>query len=83
MIQCLFSIKDTKSEFWRPFTHHNEQTATREFDLMVNSGDNPVSQTPADYELWYVGTFDTTTGITVSDVKFIVGGASLKKVMDA
>lgn len=77
----VFSIKDTKSEFWKPFTHHNEHTALRELSLMVNSEQNPVADSPADYELWLIGQFDTATGVIVPDLKFIAGAASLKKVI--
>lgn len=80
MIKGIFAIKDTKSEFWNPFAHFNEQTAQREFALMVNAPENPVSQNPADYELWLVGSYDTTTGAIVPNLQFICNGISVKKV---
>lgn len=80
MIYGLFAIKDTKSEFFKPFTHFNEQTALREFGLMVNNKANAISDNPADYELWRVGQYDTTTGTIVPQTEFIVNAMSVKKV---
>ena len=82
MIKGVFAIKDTKSEFWSPFAHFNEQTAQREFALMVNSIDNPVAQNPADYELWQVGSYDTTTGVIEPLLLFVCNGFSVKKVSE-
>lgn len=82
MITGLYAIKDTKTVFWKPFVHHNDLSAQREFTNLVNSNDVLVSSNVADFELWKLGTYDDTTGAIVSKVEFICNGTSVKKVKE-
>lgn len=59
------AVRDIQiEEFMRPFTTPAVGGATRSFSDEVNRNapDNPMSQHPADYHLYEVGTFDTLTG---------------------
>lgn len=49
---------------------------------MVNSGrDSFVNDNYNDLELWQIGIYDDSTGVIESDVKFVVAGAGLRKVV--
>lgn len=82
MIGKLYAIKDTKTTFWKPFVHHNDLSAQREFANLVNSGNDLVASNVEDFELWSLGTYDDVTGTIVSDVVFVCNGVSVKKVTE-
>lgn len=76
----LYSIKDNKVGFWKPFVSHNDAVASREFGNMINSSnDSFVKDNYADLDLYCLGTYDDNTGVITSDVQFICSGVSLKK----
>ena len=78
----LYAIKDVKVGFWKPFIQPNEAVAIRDFANMVNSGrDSFIDDNYNDLELWQIGTYDDSTGAIESDVKFIVSGSGLRKVV--
>lgn len=80
MMLGLYAVKDTKTTFWKPFTHHNDMSAQREFSSLVNSNNELVASNVADFELWCLGSYDDVTGSIVSELKFICNGVSVKKV---
>lgn len=80
MIHGLYAIKDTKTVFWKPFTHHNDLSAQREFANLVNSNNELVASNVNDFELWKLGAYDDVTGTIVSKVEFVCNGISVKKV---
>lgn len=82
MITRIYAVKDTKTTFWKPWTHHNDQSATREFASMVNAGNNVVADNPGDYELWYLGDYDDYTGKISPACVFVVNGTAVKKVIE-
>ncbi len=78
----LYAIKDVKVGFWKPFIQPNEAVAIRDFANMVNSGrDSFIDDNYNDLELWQIGTYDDSTGVIESDVKFLVAGSGLRKVV--
>lgn len=83
MIKPLFSIKDVKTSFWKPFVSVNEQDAIREFSNLINSGHEFATQNYADLELWKIGTYDDTTAEIVSSVEYLACGRDFfKEVKD-
>lgn len=61
----IVAVRDIQiEEFLRPFTTPAVGGATRSFSDEVNrtAPDNPMSQHPADYHLYEIGTFNTETG---------------------
>lgn len=76
----LYAVKDTKTVFWKPFVHHNDLSAQREFANLVNSKNELVASNVEDFELWKLGTYDDVTGSIVSQPVFICNGISVKKV---
>lgn len=63
MDHSVYSLRDLKGEFLGPRVSPNEQLCRRDFAMLVNSGDGPMSFAPEDFELYYLGEFDGKTGI--------------------
>lgn len=71
MILPLYSIKDKLDQFKQPFVDVNDSLVLRH---LMNSlkEKNEFSLNPEDFILYKIGTFDTETGIVVSEIKHIV-----------
>lgn len=53
-----------------PFVSVNDATASRAFGFSQSSPDSMLSVCPSDYQLWYIGSFDNTTGdLVVRDLE--------------
>lgn len=57
----VYAIRDNKVGFMQPFVDSNDASAMRGFGFAVN-GQGVMSYSPADYDLFRVGSFDTDTG---------------------
>lgn len=81
MIIRLYSIEDTTAgEFGEPFPCSKDEVAKRSFGLSVNDDSSMLSLKPNDFNLWYVGTFDTSTGTILPDKPTkLANGSSLKE----
>lgn len=63
MIKHLYSIRDAKGEvFGTPFSQLTHGEAERSFARAVADPQTMMSQFPEDYDLYYLGTFDDSTG---------------------
>lgn len=63
MIFHIFSIRDIKAEqFSQPFFAIAPGAALRGFADGANGKDEVISAHPEDYELWFLGTFETDDG---------------------
>lgn len=83
----IYSIYDKKAcVFNKPFTHHNDAIATREFQMAVQDPKIvQLSLFPDDFDLYYLGEFDDQTGdlITKGKPQFVVAATSFKKIQEA
>lgn len=59
----LYSIRDRKSGFLAPMHDVNDDTARRNFAFAIQNRDSMYLAFPDDYELYYVGSYDTDSGI--------------------
>lgn len=58
-----------------PRVQHNKEDAIRTFKYMTN---NQKDADPTDYELYYIGTFDTKTGfVTAFNPEFVCKGGEI------
>ncbi|AXL14566.1 nonstructural protein [Microviridae sp.] len=76
MLKNIYTIYDQKTrEFLHPFISINEEVATRDFYNTLASVPT-MQQHPKDFDLYYVGTFDTDDGnVSRSEtVQFIIKG---------
>lgn len=59
----LFTIRDTKAEFYGPpFVKKTPGEAERDFKSLVNDPKSNVHLYPEDYDLFMLGTYDDLTG---------------------
>lgn len=62
----MFSIYDTVANMYGfPFPAVNQGTAVRQFqaEQAISGGQQPMQTHPADFRLFEVGSFDSTTGV--------------------
>lgn len=63
MTQKMFAIMDSKAEVYNfPFAKLSHGEAERDFKTLCNDDKTTVFKYPEDFDLYYLGTFDTTTG---------------------
>lgn len=81
MIMRLYSIEDsTAGEYGQPGPITNDNVAIRSFAQLVNEPGSMMNSKPEDFNMYYVGTFETTTGTIIGEVpKKIINGASVKE----
>lgn len=77
MLIRLYSVYDRVARVYAdPFVSVNDATAARAFTLAQASPDCMLSAAPQDYQLWYVGSLDNSSGFIRS------GDDDLYKVCD-
>lgn len=70
----LYTIYDKKSGTWdKPFAARTHGEAERMFAQVLNGGDSLLSQYPDDFSLWFVGKYDSTTGIIQGEKHQLIG----------
>jgi len=79
-----YSIKDSKTQsFAPPFFNSTHGEAERTFVRITKNPQSVISEFPDDYDLFYVGEFDTATGkLTELQTPQHVVKASLAKKVD-
>lgn len=64
MQQLLFSIRDSKGDFFnQPFPQLTKAEALRTFAELANDPQSRIAKHPEDYDMYYLGTYDTITGL--------------------
>lgn len=58
----MFCYRDNKVGFMLPFCEQNDLAAVRGFSYAINGNDGLMNFSPADYDLYKVGEFDTEKG---------------------
>lgn len=67
----LYSIKDTKNKFMRPFEEVNDTMAIRTLKAIANDKNTQIGMFPEDFELWCVGGFNEETAELTSEITFL------------
>lgn len=63
----MYSIRDQKAEIWNvPFYKKTHGEAERDFHQAVLDEKSMLNKYPEDYDLYFVGTYDDQTGVTIS-----------------
>lgn len=63
MLKNLYSIYDRTAQFHMPpFIAHNNESAIRDFSQTATNPDLPLSKSPTDFVLIYIGKFNDSTG---------------------
>lgn len=82
MTLTAYAVLDSAvKHFHLPFFQQTEASALRSFKALVNDDRSPIFQTPEDYELYEVGTYDGNTGklSSLDTPKHIAKAILLKK----
>lgn len=59
----VFTVRDSKAEFFSPpFFNKTHGEAERNFRTLANDQNSMINKHPEDYDLYFVGTFDDSTG---------------------
>lgn len=58
----LYSYRDSLVGFGPVMVENNEQTAIRGFSFAVNNASGMMGFSPKDYDLYYIGEYDTDSG---------------------
>ncbi len=72
----IYSIYDTAAAYYmNPWTSPTDASAMREFEIMVNKGDNQISHNPQDFTLFNLGEWTNHNGIIVpqAPIKVLTG----------
>lgn len=65
-MQKIFSIRDAKAEFYnQPFFQRSHGEAERTFKSLVQDEKTMIGKFPSDYDLYFLGEFDSETGKSV------------------
>lgn len=85
MNKLLVSLHDSKADTWTPpHLVDTKASALREFGLLVNDHQRTmISNHSADFDLYVVGEFDSTTGtLILCDRLHLANGIDVKVVSD-
>jgi len=74
----LYAIRDIKADaFASPFHIQNDGMAVRAASDVALDTNSLLNKHPSDYEVWFLGSFDESTGIITSSPRHLVGVNSL------
>ena len=74
MLQKFYTVYDRHVGYGFPFAQPNDACACRTFKIWLNDPQSELSKSPEDYELFYLGEYDTETGIACFKPEAIVKG---------
>lgn len=79
MLKNVYAIKDEKVGFLAPILEENDNVSIRNFSYTLSDSANICNFAKADFNLYYLGTFDTANGMFDQEVvpKLICSGGSL------
>lgn len=76
----LYAIRDIKANaFADPFHLSNDAVAVRAAKQAANDPSTHLFKNPEDYQLWYLGDYDTETGALVAGGGLLCNITSLKE----
>jgi len=80
----IYSIYDKAAQYYnRPFYAHNDAVALRSFRALRLDYESEIHRHPEDFSLFYLGTFDDSSGLFVwDDTKCIARAHELSEPMD-
>lgn len=75
----VYAIRDVHVGFLAPSLDQNDETAKRNFALMVNNNPGVLGFRPSDFDLYNIGQFDADSGLMepIVPIEFVVNGAAV------
>lgn len=84
MKMLLVSVRDLKTSFFTPTLEQNENSAIRNFKNMLRNAksDSLLAFSPADFDLYVIGTLDIESGTIVPETvpRLIFNGGSYNEL---
>lgn len=79
MIKNVYAIRDEKVGFLMPILEENNEVSIRNFKYTLDDRNNICNFAKSDFNLYYLGMFNTDTGLFTQDEipKLICSGGSL------
>lgn len=68
----IYAIRDVEVSFGVPFFSHSDQTAVRTFVNVAADPHSDVFKTPADYDLYKIGTYSVLSGQITAEVPHMI-----------
>lgn len=72
----VYCVRDSYVGFGMPVLRDNDSVATRAFEFDCTRSDSPYSVRPECYQLYYIGEFDTDTGVISSVTPVMIASAN-------
>lgn len=67
MLIRMYSVYDRVAQIYaEPFVSPNDATAARAFNIAQSSPESMLYASPCDFQLWYIGSMDNTSGELLS-----------------
>lgn len=63
MTYPIYSVRDLKGDFYAPRIEQNDDSAIRWFSMTVNTPETLTNFSPADFQLFRIGSFDSEIGL--------------------
>ena len=78
----LYSVRDSKADsFGVPFTAVNDNVASRMFEQLANDEASTIYNYPEDYNLYKIGSFNTTHGeLNPQKPEHVISGLKCRNV---
>lgn len=77
----MYAVYDKVAEIFMPaFSCENHSKAIQGFGDVANDPRGTVIKHPSDYELYFLGTYDQSTGETMNTIQYLVTAKELLKV---
>lgn len=79
MVYAIYSIRDKYTGFMSPMVDQSDDAAKRNFAYAINNNPGVMNFSPADFDLYKIGTFDSMKGIidSIGVAEFICNGSEV------
>lgn len=76
MLYCVYCVRDLRTGYLSPTVDVNDSSAIRNFKHAATRVDSLFFSSPADYQLFRIGTYDTDDGVLVPEEHKLLATAS-------
>lgn len=77
----VYCIKDDITGFMQPWCEHSDDSAVRQFEMVIKKEGSMFALHPEQFNLFKIGVFDTESGDIEKCMEFIQNGAIFKSII--